>query len=114
MSEYTKDDIDFAYDDYIAYKELMEEAKAKFEEMCKEFYDSGDVSLPSGRRIVQKSRTTEKVDTLMLSTLHTDVWNKVINSGAVSVPAKALSEYGDDVKDCIESKTTKYFTLSNQ
>ena len=114
MSEYTKEEIDSVYDDYLAYKELMEEAKAKFEEMCKESYESGDVSLPSGRKIVQKSRTTEKVDTLMLSTLHTDVWNKIVNSGAVSVPAKALSEYGDEVRDCIDAKTTRYFTLSNQ
>ncbi len=114
MSEYTKEDIDSVYDDYLAYKELMEEAKAKFEEMCKDYYESGDVSLPSGRKIVQKSRTTEKVDTLMLSTLHTDIWNKIVNSGAVSVSAKALSEYGDEVKDCIDAKTTRYFTLSNQ
>lgn len=114
MSKYTKEEIDSVYDDYLAYKELMEEAKAKFEEMCKEYYESGDVSLPSGRKIVQKSRTTEKVDTLMLSTLHTDVWNKIVNSGAVSVPAKALLEYGDEVRDCIDAKTTRYFTLSNQ
>lgn len=112
MNNYTKEDIDSAYDDYIAYKKLADESKEKFEQMCKEFYDSGDIYLPSGRRIIQRSRTTQKVDSLMLSTLHTDVWEKIINAGAVTVTPKALADYGDDVKDCIESKTTTFYTLS--
>lgn len=114
MSEYTKEDIDSAYDDYVAYKQLADEAKKKFEEMCASYYEEGDIYLPSGRRIVRKSKTTEKVDALMLSTLHTDVWNKVISSGSIIVPAKSLEDYGDEVRDCIESKTTAYFTLSNR
>ena len=112
MSEYTKEDIDSAYDDYLAYKQLADEAKKKFESMCESFYEDGDVTLPSGRRIMRKTKTTEKVDALMLSTLHTDVWNKVINSGSIIVPAKSLGDYGDEVRDCIESKTTAYYTLS--
>lgn len=113
MAEYTKEDIESAYDDYVAYKQLAEEAKEKFEDMCKSYYDSGDLNLPSGRRIVRKTRTTEKVDALMLSTLHMDIFNKVVNSGAITIPAKSLADYGDEVKDCIESKTTSYFTLSD-
>ena len=112
MPEYTKEEIDSAYDDYVAYKGLAEEAKKKFEEMCKAYFDAGDVTLPSGRRIIQKSRTTEKVDTLMLSTLHSDIWKKIVDSGSVIVQAKTLADYGDEVGDCIESKTSTYFTLN--
>ena len=111
--KYTKSEIESAYDDYITYKQLADESKERFEKMCQEYYDEGDIYMPSGRRIVQKSRTTQKVDTLMLSTLHSDVWDKIVDSGAVSVSPKALTDYGDDVKDCIETKTTTYFTLSN-
>lgn len=110
--KYTKEEIDSAYDDYIAYKKLADEAKEKFDQMCREYYDAGDLFLPSGRKIVQKSRTTEKVDTLMLSTLHTDVWKKIVDSGAVIVQAKTLADYGDEVRDCIDSKTSTYFTLN--
>ena len=111
MSKYTKEDVDSAYDGYIAYKQLAEDAKASFEAMCAEFYDSGDIVLPSGRIIVKKSKTTSKVDPLMLSTLHADIWEDIVQSGAITIPVKALESYGDEVKDCIDSKKTEYFTL---
>lgn len=112
MTQYTKDELESAYEDYIAYKQLADEAKEEFEKMCREYYEEGDIYLPSGRRIVQKKRTTQKVDSLMLSTLHSDIWSKIIDSGAITVSPKALEDYGDEVKDCIDTKVTTYFTLS--
>lgn len=112
--EYSKEELDTLYDEYQAYKQLAEETKAKFEAMCEYFYGEGDVILPSGRCVVKKGKKTNKVDTLMLSTLHSDIWDKIIKSGVgVTISPKALYEYIDEVSDCIDTKESTYYSLSN-
>ena len=111
MTEYTPEDIDKIYDEYLAYKSLTEEKKKEFDNACRKLHEDGMTLLPSGRIIQKRVKNTEKVDTLMLSTLHPEIWKKVIDSGAITISAKSLSDFRSEVEDCIESNKTEYFTL---
>ena len=113
MTEYTPEDIDRIYDEYLAYKSLTEEKKKEFDNACRKLHEDGLTMLPSGRVIQKRVKNTEKVDTLMLSTLHPDVLKKVIDSGNFTISAKSLSDFRNEVDDCVETTQTEYFTLVN-
>lgn len=104
-------DIDALYDMYVFYKKKEEELKAAFNERAAELYANGMRETPMGKELVKQTRTTKKVDVMMLSTLHEARFKEIVESGGITIPAKSYKDFEGEISDCIESDTTTYFLL---
>ena len=96
---------------YVFYRDKAEELKREFNERAAEAYASGRTMTNAGKTIKENRRTTTKIDTMMLSTLHEDVFKELIDTNNITIPTKAIAPYKDQVSDCISEETTVYYTL---
>lgn len=99
------------YADYLRAKKEADECKEKFDKLAEKCTAEGIKSTPSGMKIVCGSRVTQKIDSVMFQTLHPDVYDELVKQGKVQITSKALEGVEQDVSDCIESKTTVFYTL---
>lgn len=111
--EYTREDLDKLYDEYRYYEKMAEMAKEKFNECAKQLAEKGIWTSSNGRSLKETRRVTDKLDVVMLSTLHEDRYKEIINSGQFSIPKSAYASFRDDISDCIESKETVFYQLKD-
>lgn len=111
--EYTREDLDKLYDEYRYYEKMEEMAKEKFNECAKQLAEKGIWTSAEGRELKENRRVTDKLDIVMLSTLHEDRYKEIINSGQISIPKSAYASFRDDILDCIESKETVFYQLKD-
>ena len=111
--EYTREDLDKLYDEHTYYQKMAEMAKEKFNECAKQLAEKGTWTSSNGRSLKENRKVTDKLDIVMLSTLHEDRYKELINSGQFSIPNSAYASLRDDISDCIESKETVFYQLKD-
>ena len=109
--EYTREDLDKLYDEYRYHEKMAEMAKEQFTECAKQLAEKGIWTSSNGRSLKKNRKITDKLDIVMLSTLHEDRYKEIINSGQISIPKSAYASFRDDISDCIESKETVFYQL---
>jgi len=105
------DKLDRLYDMYKEYKMLSECAKEQMYSLSAQLLGAGVSYTPSGRRIEKKARVNNKIDSMMLSVMHNDVYKTLFELGVLEPSAKDIKPYLEQIEDCITPSETITYSL---